>query len=107
MEVGRGTAEVNGLIREDMEVEVKVRIVLRRGTVREKGGKAEIGSMGRDGRSFFLHKSPTVSQGQYRTLHSHPLISRPLPINSQPLEGQIRLPNHTSSKSTLPQLRCV
>lgn len=90
-----------------------MRIVARRGTVREKGGRVEIGRTCSDGRGLFHHKSPTVCQGQYRTICSHPLISGQLPIKSQPhsvrlaLEGQIRLPNHTSSKSTFPQLRCV
>lgn len=77
-----------------------VRIVLRRGPVREKGGTVEIGRTGCDGRGLFHHRSPTVCQCQ--TVRSHPLISRPLPIKPQPhsvrlaLEGQIRLPNHTS-----------
>lgn len=51
--------------------------------VREKGGRVEIGRAGSDGRSLFHHKSPTVCQGPYRTIRSHPLISGPLPIKSQ------------------------
>ena len=83
------------------------------GAVSEKGGTAEIGRTGCDGEGLFHHKSLTVCQGHCRTIRSHPLISKLLPIKSQPhsarlaLEGQIRLPNHTFSKSTFPQLRCV
>lgn len=70
------------------EVVVGVRIVLRGGPVREKGGAVEIG-----GRGFFHHKCPTVCQSG--TVRSHPLINRLLPITSKlhsarlALEGQI------------------
>lgn len=74
-------------------MEVGVRIVARRETVREKGGG------GKDGTSIFHHKSPTVCQGQHGTILSHPRISRLFPIKSQfhpvrlAFEGQIRLPH--------------
>lgn len=54
------------------------------GTVREKGGTVKIGRSGCDGRDLFHYKSPTVCQGQCRNIRSHPLISGPLPIKSQP-----------------------
>lgn len=107
--MGRGTAKVNGL------VSGYIRVVGKKGGggVREKGGRGDVGRAGSNGGGFFHHKSPTVCQGQCRTVRSHPLISALLSIKPQPhsvrlaLEGQIRLPSHTSSKSTLPQLRCV
>lgn len=76
-----------------------VRIVLRGGPVREKGGTVEIGRTGCDG------KRPSKAQlcvGARLSVHT-PLSAGPLPIKSQPhsvrlaCEGQIRLPNHKSS----------
>lgn len=66
-----------------------MRIVSRRGPVREKGGTVEIGRTGCDGRILFRHKSPTVCQCE--TVRSHPLISRLLPIETQPHSARLAL----------------
>lgn len=84
----------------------RVRGVEGRRTVRERSGRSRVGG---EGSGLFHHKRPTVCQGQYRTICSHPLISGLFPTTSHP--GSVRLATegqrHTPSIATFPWTRWV